>query len=86
MNGVVERRITSTNRSTYTLLHDSKFNEKFHLRLRAEAKTMANKLRNLHVTETDKKSAYHNFHAEFPKLTPNYWREYGRVGYVTDRK
>jgi hypothetical protein len=50
MNGVVERRIASTNHSTFTMLHGSKLKEQFRLRLRAEAKTTANKLKNLYVT------------------------------------
>jgi hypothetical protein len=60
--------IASTNCSTYTLLDGDKFNEKFRLRLRAEAKTTANKLRNMYVTATDKNSAYHNLHVELAKI------------------
>jgi hypothetical protein len=48
-NGVAERRIASTNRYTYTMLHGGRFNERFRLRLRAEAKTTSNKLRNIYI-------------------------------------
>jgi hypothetical protein len=84
MNGVVERQIASTNRSTFTMLKGGKFNEKFSLRLRAEAKTTSNKLRNLYVTAPEKPSAYISFHNKQSKLLSEHWREYGRVGYVTD--
>jgi transposase InsO family protein len=53
MNGVVERRIVVTARTTYAMLTGSKLNEKLRMRLRAEAKTTANKLKNLHVTTTN---------------------------------
>jgi hypothetical protein len=50
MNGVVERRIAVTARTTYAMLTGAKLNDKFRMRLRAEAKTTANKLKNVHVT------------------------------------
>jgi hypothetical protein len=40
MNGVVERQIASTNRSTLTMLHRGKFNDKSTLRLRVEAQSL----------------------------------------------
>jgi hypothetical protein len=86
MNGVVERRIASTNRSTFTMLKGGKFNEKFSLRLRAEAKTTSNKFSNLYVTAPEKPSAYTSFHNKQSKLSPEHWREYVRFGYVTDRR
>jgi hypothetical protein len=86
MNGVVERRIVITNHSTFTMLHGSKLKEQFRLHLRAEAKTTANKLKNLYVTVKDEPFTYVAFWEHKPKLTPNYWKEFGRVGYVTDRK
>jgi hypothetical protein len=56
------------------------------MRLRAEAKTTANKLKNLYVTEKGKPSAYKPFSGKEPKLTPNHLKEFGRMGYVTDQK
>jgi hypothetical protein len=87
MNGVVERHIAVTARTTtYAMLTGAKLNEKFRTRLRAEAKTTANKLKNLHVTTTNGKCPAGVFFGVKPKLSPEYWVEFGRQGYVTDRK
>jgi hypothetical protein len=68
------------------MLHGGQFNERFRLPLRAKAKTTSNKLRNIYVTTKDQPSAFTNFHQIQTKLLPEHWREYGRVGYVTERK
>jgi hypothetical protein len=61
MKGVVERHIVSTNQATYRMLHASKLKEQVRMRLRAEAKTTANKLKNLYITEKGKPSAFESF-------------------------
>jgi hypothetical protein len=85
MNGVVERRIASTGRSTYTMLTGARLKEGPRARLRAEAKTTANTLRNMYVMKKDNLLPYEKFHNEKPKLQSQHWVEFGRVGYVTDR-
>jgi hypothetical protein len=54
-------------------------------KLRAEAKTTANTLRNMYVTKKAVLSPYKTFHKEKPKLQPQHWVEFGRVGCVTNR-
>jgi hypothetical protein len=73
MNGVVERRIAVTARTTYAMLTGLKLNDKFRMRLRAEAKTTANKLKNVHVTTTNGKCPAEICVGVKPKLSPEYW-------------
>jgi hypothetical protein len=54
--------------------------------LRADAKTTVNKLKNLHVTTMNGKCPAELFFGVKPRLSPEYWIEFGRQGYVTDRK
>jgi hypothetical protein len=68
------------------MLHASKFKEQFRMQLQAEAKTTANKLKNLYITEKGKSPAYESVFGKETKLTPNHLKEFGRMGYVTDRK
>jgi transposase InsO family protein len=85
MNGVVERRIASTGWSTYTMLTGARLKEGPRARLRAEAKTTVNTLRNMYVKKKDNMSPYEKFHNEKPRLQPQHWVEFGRVGYATSR-
>jgi transposase InsO family protein len=86
MNGVLERRIAVTARTTYAMLTGAKLNERYRMRLRTEAKTTANKLKNLHVTTTNGKCPAELFFGVKPKLSPECWIEFGRQGYDTDHK
>jgi hypothetical protein len=67
------------------MLTGARLKEGSRARLRAEAKTTANTLRNMYVTKKDDMSPYKKFHNEKPKLQPQHWVEIGRVGYVMDR-
>jgi hypothetical protein len=53
---------------------------------KSRSKKASNKLRNIYVTTKDQLLAFTNFHQTQTKLLPEHWREYGRVGYVTERK
>jgi hypothetical protein len=53
--------------------------------LRAEAEVTAEKMSNIACTPNKDKSLNKKFDGEPSKLTPEYWIEWGRIGYVTNR-
>jgi hypothetical protein len=51
-----------------------------------QKQNLANKLKNLHVTTMNAKCPAELFVGVKPKLSPEFWIEFGRQGFVTDRK